>query len=257
MQWKIKIIYSIHMNHSNSPFSGPLYKQVKSKLLESIRSGEWRPGQAILSERMLAERYAVSIGTLRKAVDELENENILVRHQGRGTFVASHNKDRLLFYFFHIIRHDAKDKYYPEVELIRFEEDTATPEVAEKLHIPLHTPIFRYFNRLSLEGRPVVIDQITVAQDRFPGLSEKLLAERESTIYRLYQENFGVTVISTEERIRSVLSDDQHTEWLALNTPQPVLMIRRVAYTYQNVPVEWRVSLVDTRTYEYTTTLTA
>lgn len=245
------------MNPSTLPFSGPLYKQVKTKLLESIRSGEWRPGQAILSERMLAERYSVSIGTLRKAVDELENENILVRHQGRGTFVASHNKDRLLFYFFHIVRHDTKEKYYPDVELIRFEEDVACAETAAKLHIPINAPIFRYFNRLSLEGQPAVIDQIIVAQDRFPGLSERLLLERESTIYRLYQESFGVTVISAEERIRAVISDAQHTEWLALPDPQSVLMIRRVAYTYQHVPVEWRLSLVDTRHYEYTTTLNA
>ena len=80
------------------PFAGPLYKDVKRRLTEALTRGEWKPGDAIPAERLLSERCGTSIGTVRRAIDELVAENILIRQQGRGTYVASHNRDRLLFY---------------------------------------------------------------------------------------------------------------------------------------------------------------
>ncbi|HXM81598.1 MAG TPA: GntR family transcriptional regulator, partial [Burkholderiales bacterium] len=78
------------MNRVSVPSFSPLYRQIKDLLLESLRSGEWRPGEAIPSEIELAARFRVSQGTVRKAVDELAAENLLVRRQGKGTFVATH-----------------------------------------------------------------------------------------------------------------------------------------------------------------------
>lgn len=84
----------------------PLYKEVKLRLTRGLAAGEWKPGEAIPSEARLAERFNVSIGTIRKAIDELVAERILVRQQGRGTFVASHTEgDHMI----HILVHDKKD----------------------------------------------------------------------------------------------------------------------------------------------------
>jgi GntR family transcriptional regulator len=80
-----------------------LYKDVQRRLTEALTRGEWRPGDAIPAERVLSERCGTSIGTVRRAIDELVAENIMIRQQGRGTYVASHNRDRMLFYFFHIV----------------------------------------------------------------------------------------------------------------------------------------------------------
>ena len=75
---------------STVPLGSPLYEQVKQAVLAALAQGEWKQGEAIPPEKNLAERFGVSIGTLRKAIDELAAENILVRHQGRGTYVAVH-----------------------------------------------------------------------------------------------------------------------------------------------------------------------
>src|SRR5688572_23743710 len=83
--------------------SHPLYKEVKIRLTRGLAAGEWKAGQAIPSESRLAQRFNVSVGTIRKAIDELVAERILLRQQGRGTFVATHTEDRTLFYFFHIV----------------------------------------------------------------------------------------------------------------------------------------------------------
>ena len=82
---------------SASPTFSPLYQQIKRLITGSLESGEWKPGEAIPSEVELAGRYGVSQGTVRKAIDELAGENLLVRRQGKGTFVATHSEPRFQF----------------------------------------------------------------------------------------------------------------------------------------------------------------
>jgi GntR family transcriptional regulator len=87
------------LDASTSPTFSPLYRQIKSLILQSLEGGEWRPGDAIPSEMELAVRFGVSQGTVRKAIDELAAENLLLRRQGKGTYVASHNDPRAFFRF--------------------------------------------------------------------------------------------------------------------------------------------------------------
>src|SRR5690606_24392950 len=99
----------------------PLYQQVKQVVLAALAEGEWKQGEAIPSERELASRFQVSIGTLRKAIDELAVDNILVRHQGRGTFVAIHNRNEHFFKFFRVVGKDGA-KTYPVAEFLTFKK---------------------------------------------------------------------------------------------------------------------------------------
>src|SRR3954466_14580581 len=73
-----------------TPAFSPLYQQIKGLILQSLQAGEWKPGEAIPSEMDLAARYRVSQGTVRKAIDELAAENLVVRRQGKGVFGATH-----------------------------------------------------------------------------------------------------------------------------------------------------------------------
>jgi GntR family transcriptional regulator len=234
----------------NLTLGSPLYKEVKRKITDSMRSGEWKPGEAIPSEKVLSERFGVSIGTVRKAVDELTSENLLIRHQGRGTYVASHDRERQFFYFFHILRHDGQ-KEYPQVELVEFAKGKADAMVAKKLGIEPGARIFRFVNKLSIGGQPAIVDEITLPESLFPGLTEKRLRERPNTVYHFYQEAYGVTVVRTEERVRAVKADEFHAGILGIRRGEPLLQIIRVALSYRDQPVEFRYSYVDTRNYEY------
>ncbi|MEW5888976.1 MAG: GntR family transcriptional regulator [Pseudomonadota bacterium] len=228
----------------------PLYKEVKRKITDSLHRGEWKPGEAIPSEKVLAERFGVSLGTVRKAVDELTAENLLIRHQGRGTFVASHDRSRQFFYFFHIVRQDGH-KEYPKVELVEFGKGKADSLVAGKLGIAPGARVFRFLNKLSIGGQPAIVDEITVAEERFPGLTEKRLRERPNTLYHFYQQAYGISVVRTEERLRAVKADERRARMLQLSVGDPLLLIIRVARSYRDQPVELRYSYVDTRWYEY------
>src|SRR5712664_3727631 len=87
---------------ANAPAFQPLYRQIKSLITQSLVTGEWRPGELIPSEIELAGRFSVSQGTVRKAIGELAGENLLVRQQGKGTFVASHSEERSQFPYLRI-----------------------------------------------------------------------------------------------------------------------------------------------------------
>jgi GntR family transcriptional regulator len=232
------------------PLGSPLYEQVKNAMLSALAHGEWKQGEAIPPEKVLAERFGVSIGTLRKAVDELAADNILVRHQGRGTFVALHTRNHHFFKFFRIVRNDG-DKSYPTQQLARFRRVRAAPLIREKLGLATSAHVFEYRNVLSLHGRVVMVDDISLPEALFPGLTEQMLRQRPSTLYALYQDSFGINVIGTDERLRTCRADESQAQWLGVAPGEPLLQIRRVAYSYHRLAVEWRVSHLNTESYEY------
>ncbi len=241
------------MNPQRSEPPGPgnhLYKEVKHRILESLRTGEWKPGEAIPSEKKLGERFGVSIGTLRKAVDELSAENVLIRHQGRGTFVASHGRGRYFFSFFHIVRQDGL-REYPSVELVDFARGQADQATAAALDIGVGDKVLHYTNRLSLQGHAVILDEITVPAALFPRLSERALRERRSTVYQLYQELAGVSVIRTRERVRATKADPARARLLHVAAGHPLLLLVRIARSFKERPVELRHSYVCTDRHEY------
>jgi GntR family transcriptional regulator len=232
----------------------PLYKAVKLRLTQGLVAREWGPGQAIPSESRLAERFGVSLGTVRKAIDELVAEKILLRQQGRGTFVATHTPDRTLFHFFHIAGRDGR-KETPATQLLSFDRGRADADEAAKLAIARGDRVLRIRNLLRLSGDAVLIDDIVIAAQLMPGLDADVFGGRDGTIYGLYQARYGINVIRISERLSATLADAPSARLLGVPAATPLLRIARVAYTYQDRPVELRHSLVDTTAHEYVSDL--
>ena len=228
----------------------PLYKEVKRRLTRGLATGEWKPGQAIPSESRLAERFDVSIGTIRKAIDELVAERILLRQQGRGTFVATHTEDRTLFYFFHIVGKDGS-RELPVTELLSFRKGRATAVEEERLRLVRGAATFRIQNLLKLGGKPVIFDEIVVPAETFPDLDEEIFGGRDGTIYGLYQARYGISVLRISERLSADHPSARAAALLGITTGTPALAIKRTAYTYDDTPVEYRVSWVNTERHEY------
>lgn len=232
------------------PGAQPLYKEVKNRITRSLIAGEWKPGAAIPSETELASRFAVSIGTIRRAIDELVAEKIVVRRQGRGTYVSIHTEDRQFYYFFHIVGKDG-GKEPPLHELLSLRTTKADVETAAQLGIEPNTPVHRIYNVLKLEGEPVIYDEIRVAARRFGDLDAALFRAREGTIYGLYQARFGINVVRISERLSAAAAPARVARVLGVAKDSPLLVIKRVAYTYHDEPVELRTSWVDTEEHEY------
>jgi len=229
---------------------GTRYKEVKHSMLAALAAGEWRAGEAIPAEKRLGERFGVSIGTLRKAIDELVAENILIRHQGLGTFVSVHRRDDHFFRFFRLVRKDGV-KAYPSVSLVSFRKGKASRAESEKLALDTGARVFHFTNQLALHGDVMLIDHITLPESLFPGLTEAALRERPSTLYSFYQAAFGINVIDTSERLHVTVADERESQLLQIELGTPLLEIARVAYSFHGQPVELRISHVNTANYEY------
>ncbi|HSN39434.1 MAG TPA: GntR family transcriptional regulator [Burkholderiales bacterium] len=228
----------------------PLYKEVKIRITRSLAAGEWKPGGAIPSESRLAQQFNVSIGTIRKAIDELVAEKILLRQQGRGTFVATHTEDRTLFYFFHIVGKDGS-RELPVTEMLSFRKGKAGADDEIPLKIARGTRTLHIQNLLKLTGKPVIFDEISVPAALFPDLDENIVGKRDGTIYGLYQARYGINVIRISERLSAAAPPARVAALLRMRVTAPALVIRRVAYTYNDIPVEHRVSWVNTESHEY------
>lgn len=222
-----------------APAMQPLYAQVKELLRQRIQSGAWRPGQPIPSEFALADELGVSQGTVRKALGELTADNLLVRRQGRGTFVAQHTPETTLFRFFHLYDADGT-RIAPETAWSKAKTATANAAEREQLELEQGATVIRISRVRTHEGRPFVCELITVPRVLFPGLAEA--REIPNTLYDHFQRDYGVTVIGGEEKVDAVLARAREAGWLDIDVGAPLLRLDRLTYSFENRPVEWRVS---------------
>lgn len=230
------------------PSAVPLYRQVKQILLRRIAGGEWQPGDVLPAEPRLGEQLGVSPGTVRKALDELTAERIVVRQQGRGTFVAAQTPDTALFRFFRLITPTGERVVPASRELARA-TGPATAEEARSLSIEPAAPVLRV-ERLRETAGGRLIERIVVPLGLFPGLDAHA-GELPNTLYDLYERRYGRTVRRAEEKLRAVAVSAAEGSTLGLAEGAPALEIDRIAYTFDDLPVEWRRSLVDTRALSY------
>jgi len=235
---------------SDSPTFSPLYRQIKGLMIQALEAGEWRPGQVIPSEQELAVRFNVSQGTVRKAVDELAADNLLVRKQGKGTYVASHNDPRALFRFLRLVPIDGEIAP-PESVPLDCWRARAGHEASRMLEINPGDPIIIVRRLLRFSGKPVVIDEIYLPSEVFHALTLEMLKSWTGSLYSLFEAKFGLRMIRAKESIRAVAADRSVSEALGVPEGKPLLSVERITYTYGDKPVEWRRGLYLTDDHFY------
>ena len=234
----------------DAPTFSPLYRQIKALITQALEAGEWRPGQVIPSEQELAVRFGVSQGTVRKAIDEMAAENLLVRKQGKGTYVASHNDPRALFRFLRLVPLDS-DLSHPTSVPLDCWRAKAGQEASRMLAIELGAPIIIVRRLLQFALKPVVIDEIYLSGETFQGLTAEVLQSWNGSLYSLFETRFGLRMIRAQEKIRAVAADRNASEALKVPEGTPLLSVERVTYTYGDKPVEWRRGLYSTAEHFY------
>ncbi len=240
-----------------APAFSPLYQQIKGLILNSLRVGEWKPGEVIPSEMELATRFRVSQGTVRKAIDELAGENLLIRRQGKGTFVATHAAQQVQFRFLKLV----PDSGMPGSEgpaqrdIIEFRRTRATADVARALSLRTGDAVLQARRVLSFTGTPTILEDIWLPATPFKGLSAERLASYSGPTYALFETEFNVRMVRAEEKIRAepAIGGLEHLLKVPLGTP--LLSVERVAYTYDDAPMELRRGYYRTDTHHYHNTL--
>jgi len=235
---------------SSAPTFSPLYRQIKTMLLQRLESGEWRPGEAIPSESELATRFNVSQGTVRKAIDEMAAENLLRRRQGKGTFVASHDDPRAFFRFLRLVPLAGGIEQSQSVPLECWRAK-AGPEVARMLELNIGDPINIVRRLLQFAGKPEVVDEIYLPGAIFGTVTLEMLRDYQGSLYSFFENRFGIRMIRAEERLRAVPADRASAELLNVAEGSPLLSVERVSFSYGDKPVEWRRGLYSTNDHCY------
>ncbi len=236
-----------------APAFSPLYQQIKALMTRSLQAGEWRPGEAIPSEMDLAARFKVSQGTVRKAIDELAADNLLVRRQGKGTFVATHAEQKIQYRFLRLAPDVAETGAGAGAQrhFIDCRRSRAPADVARALQLKAGEPAVEIRRVLSFAGRAVVLDDIWLPGSLFKGLSAERLSDYRGPMYALFEAEFGVRMIRAEEKIRAVAADAAAAHWLKVAEGAPLLLVERLSFTYEGKPVELRRGLYETTSHHY------
>jgi GntR family transcriptional regulator len=232
----------------------PLYSQIKTWLVGRISSGAWHPGELIPSEVQLAQELNVSQGTVRKAITELVENNVLIRKQGKGTFVANHDHERTLFHFFHIVDQD-EHKVLPDSTTLSCHRRKADSREIDKLQLTADSQVIFIERIRKLSNKPTMYETITLPSEYFAGLGEKGSCDLPNALYKLYEEKFGITIHSAKEQLRASAANKHAAKHLQLAEGSPLLEIERIALTLDKVPVELRISQCNTDKYHYQNTI--
>ena len=236
-----------------TPAFSPLYQQIKTLILRSLQAGEWKPGDMIPSEFELAARFRVSQGTVRKAVDELATDNLLVRRQGKGTFVATHAEQRIQYRFLRL-RPDSgsvEAQGPAERRIVECRRLRAPADVARLLGLRTGDALLQVRRVLAFGGTPAILEDLWLPGAAFKGLTLETLAEDKGPMYALFETQFGVRMVRATETLKAVTADAPTAKLLAIQLGHPLLSVERLAYTYDDVPMELRRGLYLTETRHY------
>jgi GntR family transcriptional regulator len=234
-----------------TPAFAPLYLQIKALLVKSLEGREWRPGEAIPSEMDLARRYGVSQGTVRKAIAALADDNLVVRRQGKGTFVSTHTEERSSLFRFLRIRRNDGGEVAPVSRLLDVRRAKAGQDIARLLALKTGDAVLVLRRVLDYAGEPVVLDEITLPAALFRGLTKARYDAYGGSMYSFFESQFGVRMLKAQERIRAVAADAATARILNTEAGAPLLAVDRVTLTYGERPVEVRRGLCVTRAFHY------
>ena len=236
-----------------TPAFSPLYQQIKALILQSLQAGEWKPGEVIPSEMDLAARFHVSQGTVRKAIDELATENLVMRRQGKGTFVSTHAEQRVQYRFLRLMPEsgDAGSEGPAERQIIDCKRLRAPADIARALALRSGDAVLQVRRVLAFQDAPTILEDLWLPGGPFKGLTAERLAGYRGPMYALFETEFGVRMVRAEEKIRAVAADAVAAQLLDVPAGTPLLSVERTAFTYNGTPMELRRGLYRTDTHHY------
>lgn len=231
------------------PVPQPLHRQLRDLMMARIKAGEWSPGTYLPPETRLAESYGVAVGTLRKALLDMAAEGVVQRRQGKGTVVATHDSDAVLFRFFNLRSADGST-LHPESRVLSRQRIAASAEDARALGLAQGAGMIRMIRVRDVSGAPILYEHILLDAARF-GTLETQPESLPNTLYQLYQMEMGATVHRADEALSAQAAGGACATELGLRAGTPILHIRRIARDYSGAPIELRLSWVNTESLYY------
>lgn len=229
----------------------PRHVQVRDELMRRIADRVWKAGEALPSEEKLAIEFSISLGTMRKAIQALEQEGVVERIHGKGTYVtrAFERASMLRFVRFR----GAEQSELPTGRIIALRSETGDEVAREKLQLRAASEKTLYLHRSRSYGEEVVlVEHIWLPLKRFAKLEAFLRRESPPLLYPLYDSLCGVVVSrAVDELSMGVLSKDDAAIF-GVDPATPCMRIERTMHDHGGAVVEWRISYVPADRFHYT-----
>lgn len=203
----------------------PLYLQIKELLLRELGAGKWLQGERLPTEAELAGQLGVAVGTLRKALAGLEEDGILERRQGSGTYVAEGNTGQAIYHFFRLENLEGKTGM-PSAEVVALDQ-VAHPLAAQQMQVADTHAFWRVRRHRLLDGVVVAIEDVMLPVSRAPELQAAQLHE---SLYLHYREQLGFWIAHVVDAVTVGAMPDWGNDALGLVAGQPCGMVQRQSF---------------------------
>lgn len=214
----------------------PLYVQIAESLLDRIEAGELSPGDRIPPERELSEMLAVNRMTVRRALNMIEGQGLIIRRQGDGTYVSEPKIERQAGQLFPFTKGMQIRGYKPGAKIITFEKRPGETSVVDKLQLRLSEPVY-YVHRLRLINQePMMLEEFIIPVYRFLDFERFDLAER--SLYEILETEYGVTISHARQSLEPVVATQYEADLLDIEVGAPLMLERRLAFDQDGKPVE-------------------
>ncbi len=228
---------AIELTIDNDTGDLPLYLQIAAGLLEQIESGELSPGERLPPERKLSNLLGVTRSTLRRALQRLEVQGVLVRRQGAGTYVAAPKIEQTVDQRLSFSHQMQKRGYLTGTRLLHFDRRPAEATVANALRIPLGARVFHCQRLHCIDQSPAVLETIWMPAARFPNLEQFDWSKR--LVYDIIEQQYGVVVSRGRQSLEAVVATEYEAGVLGVQAGAPLMLERRTAFDQHDRPVEY------------------
>jgi GntR family transcriptional regulator len=222
--------------------SEPNYRRIVRLLEEKIVSGEYPPGHRLPPERELCEIYGVSRVTARQALAELAQRDLVMRHQGQGTFVMRPKVESSLLGFFSISEALRADGRLVSTRVVSAEITHPTKPEAEALECEFEEPVLRVIRVRFVDGDPYALETSTLKTRRFPDLEHYDFSLR--SLYDVLAREYGTQLVRARETLAPVLLTPEQAELLQVGVDQPALRLIRTTFDSKGVASEAAGALI-------------
>ncbi|WP_308633908.1 GntR family transcriptional regulator [Paenibacillus silvisoli] len=229
-------------NKRNADSRIPLYMQLKQAIKDEIQNGAWPLNTAIPTEQELSGRFSVSRATVRQAVSELVNEGLLVRQQGRGTFVSKPKIETSLRNFYSFTEDMIAQGRQPGSIVLEFEIVMPKPAVAEKLELTSNELVIKFIRLRLVDGDVIMLETTYLPHSLFPNLTQEDVTLH--SLYSLMEERYGMKVQKAVESFEPVLVDPFASKLLEVSAGSPALFLERIGSLANGKKLELSQSIV-------------
>lgn len=219
----------------------PLYVQIAESLLNRIEAGELAPGDRLPGERELSEMLSVNRMTVRRALQVIEGQGLLVRRQGDGTYVAQPKIERQAGQLFPFTKGMERRGYKPGARVITLEKRPAEASVANKLGLPVSAPVYSVHRLRLVNQEPVMLEDFTIPGQRFPDFEQHDLSQR--SLYEILETEYGVTISRARQSLEPVSASEYEGQLLGVAAGAALMLERRLAFDQEDNPVEYSKDL--------------